>query len=768
MKTLFKNTGYKLYAKEQPESFKISFSYIRNTDGSLRWFWNSKSKKPLFLKFYNASSFKAKLYAIAVKLVFELGLQNLIFEKEILYYKVEGNPIFNIKSDWAMFTGTPGPNNKALLYTAGSFYKIACTETAKDLLINEFANMRFASASRLYTVPKTVLHNGNILQTDDMSKKGKRSNTFGRIHAKTVQGITQKYQRCCSISEWGYFQMLKKEINTLSDERIPPNLLRKLNSLLEKVDETERISLSFSHGDFTPWNCFLHHNTLSVYDWELASCEKPKGFDFFHFIIQKGILIDKRPWKSILDEIRHKNRLTFHFNEDELYHHLKFYLLINISAYLKIYSEQKEWHLQIHWLLKTWTEALNHFAKEIYTERELLIMDIFDSLHTIPYAALKFHDKKPEKLSLDSDIDILMSSQNAEGLIRFLKRNSLAERMVVSKKSYMYRVRIITNDKQILHLDLILKIQWKGFEFMNVNKVIKHSVSNEYGVKRACDSDTAKYLHYFYTLNGSEIPEYYKDFTEKNISENKLVKITDHINQLKMNTKRRISFLKDTFIYTKDTFSEKGFVMTFSGVDGAGKSTVISEISNLIEKRYRRPVKILRHRPSLLPILSVWIKGKEKAHLDVVSSLPRQGRNSNTFSSFARFCYYYTDYIIGQFIIYLKYVLRGKVVLYDRYYFDFMADARRSNIKLPKSIAESGYFFLMKPKFNFFLYASPEKILSRKEELSYQSISYLNAEYNKLFSKLGKHNNSAKYIAIENNDLNDTLDIIMNSIITAK
>ncbi|SHE47143.1 hypothetical protein [Chryseobacterium takakiae] len=768
MKTLFNNTGYKLYTTEQPGSLKISFSYIRNSDGSLRWFWNSKSKKPLFLKFYNASSFKARLYAMAVKLVFELGLQNLIFEKETLYYKVEGKPVFNIKSGWAIFTGTPGPNNKALLYTAGSFYKIACTETAKDLLINELANVRFASSSRLYSVPKTILHNGSILQTEDVSINGQRRNSFGRIHAKTVQGITNKYQRRCSIADWGYFQMLKKDLKTIHDERIPPNLIRKLNEILGKIDETQSVTLSFSHGDFTPWNCFVYYNSLSVYDWELASCEKPKGFDFFHFIIQNGILVDKKPWKSILNEIKQKNRLAFHFNEGELYHHLKFYLLTNILAYLKIYSEQKEWHLQIHWLLQTWTDALNYFAKDSYTERELLIMDIFDSLHNIPYAALKFHSQEPEKLSLDSDIDMLMSSRDAENLIRFLKRNSLAERVAVSKTSFMYRIRIITNDKQILNLDLIMKIQWKGLEFMNVDKMIKRALVNEFGVKTSCDTDTAKYLHYFYTLNGSEVPERYKDFTEKNIPEHKLIKISEHINQLKRRTKQRLSFLKNTFTYINDTFSEKGFVMTFSGVDGAGKSTVISEISNLIEKRYRRPVKILRHRPSLLPILSVWVKGKEKAHLDVVNSLPRQGSNNNSLSSFARFCYYYTDYIIGQFIIYLKYVMRGKIVLYDRYYFDFMADARRSNINLPKSVAESGYFFLMKPKFNFFLYASPEKILSRKEELSYQSISYLNTEYNKLFSKLGKHNNNAKYIAIENNNLNDTLDIIMNSIISTK
>lgn len=768
MKTLFRNTGYKLYTTQQPGSLKISFSYIRNSDGSVRWFWNSKSKKPLFLKFYNASTFKARLYSLAVKIVFELGLQNLIFKKETLYYTIAEKPVFNIKADWAMFTGTAGPNNKALLYAGGSFYKIACTETAKDLLINELANIRFAAGSRLYSVPKTVFHNGNILQTRDISKNGHRQNTFGRIHAKAVQGITHRYQRRCTLSEWGYFQMLKKNLNTLNDERIPPNLIRKLNKLLERIDETQHINLSFSHGDFTSWNCYVHDNLLSVYDWELASCEKPKGFDFFHFIIQNGILVEKKPWKAILKDIKQKNRLAFQFTDKELYHYLKFYLITNTLAYLRIYAAQKEWHLQIHWLLQTWTEALNLFAKDIHTERELLIMDIFDKIHPIDYAALKFHDQEPEKLSLDSDIDIIISPENAENIIRFLKRNSMAEHVFISKKSFMYSIRIITNDKQILNLDLIQKIQWKGLEFMKVNKIIKQSVSNTFGIKTACAADTAKYLHYFYTLNSSEVPERYKDLVEKNIPEHKLVKISEHINQLKIRTKQRISFLKNTLTYIKDTFSEKGFVMTFSGVDGAGKSTVISEISNLIEKRYRRPVKVLRHRPSLLPILSVWVKGQEQAHLDVVSSLPRQGSNNNSVSSLMRFFYYYTDYIIGQFIIYLKYVLRGKIVLYDRYYFDFIADARRSNINLPKSVTESGYFFLLKPKFNFFLYATPEKILSRKKELSYRSVCHLTTEYSKLFSRLGKQNDSVKYIAIENNDLTTTLDIIMNSIITAK
>jgi hypothetical protein len=110
--------------------------------------------------------------------------------------------------------------------------------------------------------------------------------------------------------------------------------------------------------------------------------------------------------------------------------------------------------------------------------------------------------------------------------------------------------------------------------------------------------------------------------------------------------------------------------------------------------------------------------------------------------------------------------LRGKIVLYDRYYFDFIADARRSNIQLPKSVTETGYHFLMKPEFNFFLYAAPEKILSRKKELSYHSICDLTSEYSSLFSKLERKNQRVKYLAIENNDLDVTLGTIMNTIIT--
>ncbi|PXW09775.1 thymidylate kinase [Chryseobacterium sp. CBTAP 102] len=769
MRNLFKNTGYKLYLKQQSGSKRISFSYIPNQDGSVRWFWNSGSKKPLFLKFYNITTIKGKLFAFVVRMIFFLRLQRLLFKKEILYYTSEENPLFDIMNDWAIFTGTQGPNNKAVLFADNCFFKIASTKNAKNLINKEYKIITYSGINTLYSAPSASLINDCVLKLSDISNNGKRQKKFSEVHAKALHGIKEKHQTMIKISNWKHFDTLIENFSTIDDNRIPPNLTRKLKIILENIDKDEMIHLSFSHGDFTPWNCFVKDDILGIYDWELASFEKPKGFDFFHFIIQNGILVQHIPWKEILVQIRKHNKIAFNFDDNDLKKYLKFYLLTNVLYYLKLYSEQEQWHLQVHWLLKVWSEALNMYLTEIKTERELLIMDIFDYLYHEKYATLKFHDKEPENLPLNSDIDIVISCNDASKMALFLKQNSLVNRMKIVKKSFMYKIRLITHDLQILNLDLIYQLKWKSLEYMETNGMINHAEMNRYGVKISSPQDTAKYIYYFYTLNNSEIPDAYKNFVYENTSEKMRKSKTECITMMKRKRSNRgFLFLKNLCCYFKDFFSEKGFIITFSGVDGVGKSTVISEVSELIEKRYRRPVKVLRHRPSLLPILSVFTKGKEKAHQDIVNSLPRQGKNDHFFSSLLRFTYYYTDYIIGQFIIYLKYVLRGKIVLYDRYYFDFIADSKRSNIKLPEGITENGYHLLLKPKFNFFLYADPEKILDRKKELSYHSICDLTASYGRLFSKLEKKDPKIKYLSIENNDLDTTLSTIMNTITAAK
>lgn len=216
----------------------------------------------------------------------------------------------------------------------------------------------------------------------------------------------------------------------------------------------------------------------------------------------------------------------------------------------------------------------------------------------------------------------------------------------------------------------------------------------------------------------------------------------------------------------RDLKQNRGYAISFSGVDGAGKSTVLENVNAILNVKYRQRTVVLRHRPSLLPILSSFVFGKKKAQERAKNNLPRKGKNRSATSSLFRFSYYYVDYIIGQCYVYIKYILRGYTVLYDRYYFDFIADSRRSNIVLNKSLTKNLYRFIYKPKVNVFLSAPAEIILQRKNELDLFDIQHLTAEYEKLFDELAIRYNKQHYISISNINLNDTLNTVIKECIS--
>jgi thymidylate kinase len=301
----------------------------------------------------------------------------------------------------------------------------------------------------------------------------------------------------------------------------------------------------------------------------------------------------------------------------------------------------------------------------------------------------------------------------------------------------------------------------------------------------------------FYILNNASLPEKYSAYfnglssTDKDILNKELYwkKIlgTNRVAELfeynVVNHKAVVSTLKNDkankginrlvniaeycFDKLRELRFKKGFIITFSGVDGAGKSTIIAHVKNNLEKKYRRKVVVLRHRPSVLPMLSAWKMGREAAEQRAANTLPRTGNNSSKLSSLLRFGYYYTDYLLGQFVVQAKYVYRGYIVVYDRYYFDFINDAKRSNITLPTGFTKAGYSFLLKPEFNFFLYADAQVILNRKKELDGITIKALTTKYLGLFDDLKKHSFSAKYVAIENETVGATLSTITNHVKTA-
>lgn len=202
-------------------------------------------------------------------------------------------------------------------------------------------------------------------------------------------------------------------------------------------------------------------------------------------------------------------------------------------------------------------------------------------------------------------------------------------------------------------------------------------------------------------------------------------------------------------------------IITFSGVDGAGKTTILREFTEILHNNYNKKVKELRHRPSVLPILSAIKYGEKKAEQKTMEVMPRTGSNKSKTSSYIRFFYYLMDYIFGQWIIYFKYTRKDIIVIYDRYYFDFINDARRTNINLNSNFIKFFYQFVFKPEINIFLYASPEVILTRKQEMVEESIKKVTKKYQDLFEDFANRKKEA-YICIENIDKEKTLGTIEN------
>lgn len=794
METLLKNLNLRI-CDNNTDGSHTTLSIINNPDGSPRWLCNSESTIPHFLKFYSVSSFRSWIFAFVIKVIFLLRLQKFVFETISVCSDNSSNNTGTIislnQTNWAIFTGTVGINNKILIYEktrhGDYFYKVAVTSQSLSLIENEESALQAINSldPETFTCPKPLMKKNTVLRLNDISNKAKRCSSFSKQHEATLSEIYKKTSQSLELQQLPIIIQTFEKLSDLElcvDNRIPKGMIRKLRTMANSIDKNI-IDVAFSHGDFTPWNMYSDKDKLSIYDWELANPLVPIGFDAFHFIFQQAILVNRKPWGEIKKEIETKLSPEIFsswskngFSKMENY--LELYLIINTVSYLHLYAQQPSWHTQVNWLLNTWNIAISDCIQEKESNRELLIMDVFDYLNKFKYAAIKFPETLPEELSEYSDIDLCIQNSDFKKIHTFLKTHPLTKKIQIKKKSFMASIFIHLADGQMLSVDLIWKFKRKSLVMLNAKSILEDSVQNKYGIRQISAADQLRYVSLFYGLNDAEIPKkYHTDYEliadgtttldtilyvnyRHNIKEKTSVVNylkTQKENKLIRGAINRFSYYVDTI---KSVLSSKGMTITFSGVDGAGKSTIIENIKYEIEKKIRKQVVVLRHRPSLLPILSVWTKGKKVAEYDASNSLPRQGNNSNPFNSLLRFTYYFIDYLFGQFYVFVKYNLRGWIVLYDRYYFDFINDSKRSNINLPKFFTKAAYKLLLKPELNFFLYADPATILSRKQELNKATISHLTDDYLELFRSLNR-SSADNYVSIENLELKNTVELIM-------
>lgn len=417
------------------------------------------------------------------------------------------------------------------------------------------------------------------------------------------------------------------------------------------------------------------------------------------------------------------------------------------------------------------------------------IQTLFQQIKKDTYLLLKWLRNDLSTLEDGSDIDLLIQPTLIKKIEGIINNTSTIEKVKKERGVGVYHYYLFFKNGDFLQLDLLVKLVRKNLVYLSHDYLLKNSITIK-GVKTYPTIYLFEHVLLFNYLNYSGLPKKYVNYFTQ-LPSQKQTYIINYINQ-KYHT--QFGSIKDTAIFNlkhrnyvikylncqrDNSFiqwirnsvdylrsmefllrNKNSLIITFSGVDGAGKSTIINDFRSLLGDKYRKKVVVLRHRPSLLPIISAWRYGKTKAEQKSLAQLPRQGKNKSQISSYLRFTYYYLDYLLGQFYVWAKYLVPGYIVLYDRYYFDFIVDGRRSNINIGSFLPKKLYPFIMKPKLNCFLYADAATILKRKQELHPSVIDSLTQHYQALFEEFSEKY-AGTYLSINNVDKSSTLYTIL-------
>jgi thymidylate kinase len=791
------------------------FSFINNSDGSIRWIFPTDLNRPGFLNFYNSANTKAIIFSKVLKVIFHLGLSRFFRSGSFRVHSRYGKGLLfwiskQAYSQFSIFTGTVGPNRKAIIELSQmgrtrAFIKYALSKQSEELIQNEISTLRWLKTCKLHTIqiPELITSHKHQAVLENIKPEGITSSAkFSEVHFKALFELFTSSMHTNTVKETDYWNQIETQIQQITNDDAVPyskNILKNLKRLSGLIQTDAKVILSRSHGDFTPWNMYPQGERLFLYDWELSQAAVPVFHDLFHYIFQSEILLFHSDFLKIQASIDGIIEKPYSQRLIEFYHidiglNYSLYLLNNISYYLLIYQKQDHLHMQVSWLLKAWNDALlfqvkNH--QQTLNSRQNFIRDLFTLLSSKKYTLLKHLEENIENLSTASDIDLLIPKYEIDSVVKFARSHPLAKRAKLRQKSYMSTLEIYLNGGEFLSIDLVTRFLRKTLQYMDAELVLESRLKTQKGLFIPDPRHNFEYIYLFYTLNRSEIPEKYinwlitlpqntQSLLTRDLSanyhlqglqvEDLRVFQKDRFIQTKRILKKKLpepvkSKIRRFFTYISDTINDMrqnpGFIITVSGVDGAGKSTIIEELKEEITTKYRKKVKILRHRPSLLPIISSYKYGRQEAEKRAVESLPRTGMNSSGVSSLLRFLYYYSDYLFGQIYVYFKYVLRGFIVIYDRYYFDFIQDAKRSNISLNTSLAKSLFRFIIKPRLNIFLYAHSDEILKRKKELNARTITSLTSNYRKMFRGYSQKFSKSKYVSIENLNKNKTVQKIM-------
>ena len=202
--------------------------------------------------------------------------------------------------------------------------------------------------------------------------------------------------------------------------------------------------------------------------------------------------------------------------------------------------------------------------------------------------------------------------------------------------------------------------------------------------------------------------------------------------------KRKVSLIeKIAFYYAKllrlifSAFKpRKGLWIALLGIDGAGKSILISSLrKEFDDERSLLPLYHFHWRPPLS-------LRRQPAKRKNSTYLPHTKPPRGTLLSVLKIAYLFIVYTLGYIINIRPLLVRGGIVLADRYYQDILVDPQRYRFGGPFSVARIAAKYIPKPDLFIILDLPPDIAHKRKPEVPVEEASKLRTRYLKLAETL--------------------------------
>ena len=186
-------------------------------------------------------------------------------------------------------------------------------------------------------------------------------------------------------------------------------------------------------------------------------------------------------------------------------------------------------------------------------------------------------------------------------------------------------------------------------------------------------------------------------------------------------------------------------VLSFMGVDGAGKTTLINLLKKKVKKNFSK-IRYIHLRPYFFLLDT----------RNTVSNPHKNKEKSFAIISFFKILYWLIVYRI--YFIFLRFK-KGELIIFDRYAHDLSIDKIRYQFNLSKKLTKLLLNFFPEPNLWVHLEASISKIEKRKKELPRNELQKQLRDYRYFFK------NKKNSIKINTNyQLNKNLNLIISKI----